>query len=937
MKRNTIFEQGRNVAFVACALLIGASVIQSCKDDDLILTGQPDWLGNSIYERLQDEGNYKYTLRLIDDLDQKEVLSHTGSRTLFAANDSAFQKWFENNQWGVRSYDELKESQKKLLLYNSMIDNAYLLELLSNKKSDGDAGTPLFGRTMRRTTAASVYDSVCVMTVSGGTDTMPDNQYWAPLRAAGKSIRIMKDASDAPMIHFLPAYLNNHQMTLEDLKLLTNNRATSLDEAWVNGVKVINSGDPSRKKIDYDITCKNGYIQKVDQVIESSPNMAEIIHKYGDMEGWAHLLDRFSAPNFYQYVNGNENRDSVYVLRYLSESSYDPSTRTTRVKNNTVTYIDGTKVTVKNDNELLKFDPGWNQYVDNSTDKDLHDDAGMMIVPNNAALDEWWNTKAGDLKEEYGTLDNVPTNIIRELINVNMLSTFSSYVPSKFDAVLNDAMEQMEIKPADVEACYMGCNGVVYKVNKVFAPALFSSVAYPAVAHASTMNLIYDIIERRKFKPYLLSMDTQYALIIPTNDALKSIVDPSTYGDTNPSVYEMRWDATQPALVLDVYKSDIDEAGNLIKRAEKEETIIPKWKTENGVKVLDNDAKDTKRINTVSDLIMNQLIIILPDKKRSLEDYINGGYRYFKTKAGSLVRAEMSGSNVSFQGGYQIENNEAVTSVKMYPKDNGYSYEVNSSTILGAQNTLYTTLAAHTEFSAFRNLLENEYCDLLTESTGTNNKYRSGMKGKGSRNCRLFDNYNYTVYIPTNEKIQALVDKKILPTATELERGDEDSRLDSLCKAEGWYATKLFKDSADVRDSVAQVINAVVSNFIRYHVHDRSVAIGMAPEVDEDGNYINNSSYESMKRNEETGRFVPVKVNFDNNALTVTDNLGNDCHVVKNNGLYNIICKEYWFNTEENDRLFMASDVVIHQIDGVLMYDNLKPWRDVVKEALKLK
>ena len=43
--------------------------MQSCKDDDLILTGQPEWLGNSIYERLQDEGNYKYTLRLIDDLD----------------------------------------------------------------------------------------------------------------------------------------------------------------------------------------------------------------------------------------------------------------------------------------------------------------------------------------------------------------------------------------------------------------------------------------------------------------------------------------------------------------------------------------------------------------------------------------------------------------------------------------------------------------------------------------------------------------------------------------------------------------------------------------------------------------------------------------------------------------------------------------------------
>ena len=127
MKCNTILEQGRSVALAACALLIGASVMQSCKDDDLILTGQPSWLGNSIYERLQDEGNYKYTLRLIDDLGEKDVLSHTGSRTLFVAADSAYEAWFKDNKWGVSQYEDLTLPQKKLLLRNSMIDNAYLL------------------------------------------------------------------------------------------------------------------------------------------------------------------------------------------------------------------------------------------------------------------------------------------------------------------------------------------------------------------------------------------------------------------------------------------------------------------------------------------------------------------------------------------------------------------------------------------------------------------------------------------------------------------------------------------------------------------------------------------------------------------------------------------------------------------------------------------
>ena len=82
----------------ACGLLIGTSVLQGCKDDD-VLTGQPEWLGNSIYERLEEDGHFTTMLRLVDDLGQHEVLSHTGSKTLFAANDSAFQAWFANNNW----------------------------------------------------------------------------------------------------------------------------------------------------------------------------------------------------------------------------------------------------------------------------------------------------------------------------------------------------------------------------------------------------------------------------------------------------------------------------------------------------------------------------------------------------------------------------------------------------------------------------------------------------------------------------------------------------------------------------------------------------------------------------------------------------------------------------------------------------------------------
>ena len=948
MKCNTILEQGRSVALAACALLIGASVMQSCKDDDLILTGQPSWLGNSIYERLQDEGTYKYTLRLIDDLGETDVLSHTGSRTLFVAADSAYEAWFKNNKWGVSKYEDLTLPQKKLLLRNSMIDNAYLLELMSNETAEGDAATPEWGRTMRRTTSASAYDSVYVMQPS----EMPDNAYWASKRG-GNAIRILKDVTEAPMIHFLPAYLQNHKITAEDLNLLTNRRATSINEAWVNGVKVVNSGDPEKKKVDYDVTCKNGYIQKVERVIESSPNMAQIIYSDDDMSTWAHLLDRYAIPYFdktlWQDYNKNyKNNDSLFVLRYAAKSYYNGSGKTTIDRSNYDSSSDNGKYVYNDErtttktvipyDELLRFDPGWNQYIDDNQQNTLHNDAGMMIVPTNQAVQEWWNGPGKSLQDEYGTLDNVPTSIITELINVNMIPTFSTFVPSKFASVLNDAKEPLGITKDDIVQCYMGCNGVVYKVGKVFTPALFASVAYPALAHASTMNIIYSIIDGRTFKPYLLSMDSKYALILPSNNAMQFVLDPASFGRSTttddvkvetPYLLEFTFNSEKQQLECVRYKSTIGDNGEIIK----------------GDKL--GEVGSTGFRNRLFDSMMNYLIIVLPDQNMTVEKYIDAGYSFFKTKGGGLIKANKVGGKVQFQGGWQVEHNRNIPAVDRYDMDNGSSYLVDDMMPIASQKSVYITLQEHPEFSKFLTMMENDYNNVL--SNLLNNKYSAGQSWVASKNLRLLDNYNYTVYVPTNEAIQKLQDEKILPTDEELDRGDFDvkkaldPKVDSICLAEGWYEESASdKVKADIRAKVVETMTTIMSDFIRYHVQDHSVAIGMVPEVEVDDNgnvtnYKSHTSFESMKRDLETGRFIPLEVNFTNSNMTVKDKVGATHHVVTDNGLYNLQCREYWFegkNTEVNASLFMASDVVVHQIDGVLMSAAKRPWRDIVKEAL---
>ncbi len=868
------------MAVTACCLLMGTWTVQSCKDD-YTLTGQPSWLGNSIYERLQEDGNYTTLLRLVDDLEQTEVLSHTGSKTLFAANDSAFQAWFGNNPWGVKEYSKLSKAQKKMLLNNTMINNAYLIELLSNV-----SGTPpLEGMCMRRETATTIYDSVEIMSPA----KMPQTAAWQRFRERDKSIPILKDATTAPMIHFLPKFMQYYNITSEDLAVLTNHQATSAKEAWVN----------SRKVLDRDITCKNGYVQKIDGVIEPMTNMAEVLRQHPDLSMWSKLIDRFSAPYFNatatrEYNRLYSNEDSVYTMRYFSKRSAGGTSLSEDPNGETVA-------------ALLTFDPCWNQYMySNTMGYDLHYDAGAMIAPTNAALEAWWNNEGKDLQMEYGTWENVPDKTLAKLLNVNMLPTFTEAVPSKFDKVLNDAKEKLGIEAKNVDSCFMACNGVVYMVNKVFSPAEYASVAYPALAHESTMNVIYWAIDQLNFLPFLLSMDSRYSLLLPTNEALLWYLDPATYGGIDrlsgmeaPSALEFYFDATQSAdkrVQARRFNTTVDADGKITKGVRSQN-------------VVDRDVIDDRLKRLMDDLI------IVGD--------VEDGHEYYKTKGGTLIRvSHTTDGRIAFSGGWQSEHNDRAIPVEnneIYTKENGKSYQLNNEIPMGAQNSIYLTLKGNEAFSEFLNLIDHDGSNLL--ATKLNNTYNAGLSAQGSKNLTLLDNYNYTVYVPTNESIRDLIDRGLLPTWDDYEAMENEG----------------FADEAAV-DSAQQIIKNIIVSFIRYHVQDHSVAIGMAPELydkDEDTGvktpvYVN--VYESMKRNPLTGRFYGIESDNSNGQLTVKDVMGHERHVVKQNGLYNNLCREYWFNgTGNTAKIFMASDAVVHQINEPLFYEEMTPWRDQLK------
>lgn len=895
-------KQIRHGAFgpmIAIGLMLGiATLFQSCEDD--LLTGQPSWLGNSIYDELDSDGNYKTVLRLIDDLGFHDKMSRTGSVTIFVADDAAFDQWFQTNKLGVRSYGQLSTAQKKQLLNKSMINNAYLIELMSNVSAD----PPEAGKAMRRPNSSSVFDSIYVMRHEDMNGDMPA---WAWYKKNKKDIilfkdgRIMNNGSVAglsqPMIHLLPAFMRKQAFTDEDVRILTNGKATSVNDAFVEG----------RKVVERDITCKNGYIHKVDGVIEGYDNMAEILRQHPNMSLWSHLIDRFSAPYYDKYKTEEYNRlygrdvDSVFTLRYFADSRKDGLAVTT------YPLTSGNPVEEKVP-ATLTFDPGWNQYMyENTSGYDLHYDAGAMLVPSNEALLKWWNADGKVLKDKYGSWDNIPELVLSKLLRVNMLGTFTDAIPSKFSSIVNDAKVSMGVKVSDVDSCFIGCNGVVYQTNRVFSPMEYSSVSFPALIHQDLMSVIYWAIDELEFTPYLNSMDSYYSLMLPTNTSMLTYVDPCTYGDTRQTLLEFYYDLREKKVKAHRYLCTIGDDG---------EIVI-------GQKIVEN-VPEAQVKNRLKDIV-NQMIVV---------GNIENGYSYYKSKNGTMVKVADAGKpgQMTVSGGWQLEHGLSVRVDSIYDMSttgNGKSYSISSQVPMPASKSVYQTLLEHEEYSEFLKLLVgSQYLDkddiILASSVKLGDNKYSCLNPNSNSNISLFGTYNYTVYVPTNESILKLVNDGVLPTWDDY---DEQFLLSENAPSQ---------EERDAAKAACTMIKNRILDFVKYHIQDNGVAVNGAPETGENGVAILKNNYETMVLNAETNRYYPVAVDVSNKGLNITDLTGNVRKVVKNTGLYNNICREYWVSgSGYNKLLYTSADAVVHQIDGPLFYSNSQKtlWKNEISNA----
>lgn len=876
----------------------------------------PSWLGGSVYEALKNpenlqnsngnvlKGTFKNYLRLIDDLGYTETMSKTGSKTVFPANDEAFDRFYKNNSWGVSKYEDLSIAMKKQLLYSSMLDNALLVEMLSNVSDGSTAVTP--GMALKHTTGANVTDTITFL--KNKAEMPVNNPYWEKYYNNG--IHIVMDATRPMMVHFTEEQMTTNNISTKgdgsDFEVVTGTPySTETKSAYIFRNRIISA----------DVTCKNGYIHQMEDVLVPPGNMAELIRTNGESNLFSRMLDRFSAPYYDAATTKNYNDfaqannlpliDSIYQKRYMSSRSQG-GTLLQDPNRTAFQYV-------------LPYDPGWNNY-NNGTNENSIMDIGAMFVPTDQAMQEYFLPGGGGefLINAFGkkpntaenlaeNIDSIPLQNVQQLVANLMKSSFVGTVPSKFGRVMDEANDPMglnlEVLNKSSNGSYdvkIANNGVLYMLNKVFAPPSLVAVSAP-VTLSNNMRIMNEAVNDGKsrstlalnlnYYAYLLAMKANYAFFIPTDDAFgRFYVDPSSLNDDQPRALKFYYQNKSPYVYCSAWKYD-KETGNV------------------GTEPSDSIGRvSTDQFRSQFVDILNYHTIVLKEGEEL------GANKYYKTKHGATILFD--GNTV--KSGAQIDGIVPTSNItQVYKQANGTAYAIDH-VIQAPQKSVLDVLDGDPRFSEFMNLCTDfvmdsimEFAsDKLTEINTVTKKKRMeayhtfAAKGGLTDNVNYFNSYNYTVYAPDNEAMKKAYEKG-LPKWSDIKvLFDKYSEQLDREKAGGQVSEEV-QAARDKALAMVEEINA----FIRYHFQDNSIYVD---------NIIDGGIYPTAC-SDTLGIREKLTISGGNGKLSIQDKRGQIVNIESSNTskLINVMTRDYVLNTRTHV-INTSSFAVVHQISTPL-------------------
>ncbi len=437
---------------------------------------------------------------------------------------------------------------------------------------------------------------------------------------------------------------------------------------------------------------------------------------------------------------------------------------------------------------------------------------------------------------------------------------------------------------------------------------LCSVASAQSIAEHPQLKLMNYLLNELGYNWYISDEEFKTTIILPTDEGMLRYIDPVSYGQT-PLVMFSFTGSDRSSARVEFYECEFDKSSG-------------KWVKLSGEPVQKGGISSGGISKRLSNLLESMII------KGEYKD----GQLYYKTMGNMLgsmiVRIDgiEKGSNV--YGPLQMELNTPLKVVDSF-EEKGCRVIVVDGPIMGAQKSVCNLLAGIPDFSKFNEML-TECCsvsttDYSTAVTGANLLYwylHPSWRKSDIKRRNLLDNFNYTIYVPTNEAMDEAFERG-LPTMDDLMAAYEyDARLEQ---------------AGEVGDSALK-IKEVMCDFIKYHIQDFSVFIDKNAKNGRYSTAMNEFIYEpytdgesDVVHNYTVGKPYRVNVDASETSMRVTDAMGNVRNVITSGGLYNMVANEYWVSsnnfrytpqTANKYSIQEYSTVVVHAIDGPLFFAN---------------
>ncbi len=472
-----LIKMARNWQFALTAFLL--LMVTACLDDRFEKFDRPEWLQGKLYSQIREHADLSTFARCLELTGYDTIINVSGSYTVFAPTNEAFGLFFQENTH-FKSVEGIPLPQLISLVKIHIVQNPWskiqlrsldvygwidTLDINNNKPGGFKRETLLLNRNLK---------------VGVTRDKDKNYQIIDTLNSRWNRVILSDSRKYAPV--FYKKYFDIYNKNTSDYSFYFNRSFENASDIYYVNSKI--TGE--------EIPAENGFVYKIDRVVEPLKNGYEILSNTtnaGSYSDFLHLIYKF--PTFiYNEEKTNNQPGAEQGLRV--DSLFE---------------INFPNLTFNIFNEKTRAPLGT---FGLPNDVSIRYHYGLMAPTNDAFkkfLDEYINGST-----QWGNLENAPTNIKRIIANSYMANA-PIYRSDLRDGFYNGEKDIVKIDESDIVQKQFGSNCSFIGLKNPIVPRAFISITGP-IYRQQRFSLVMNVIEKTGLLAALKRQNQNYTFFV---------------------------------------------------------------------------------------------------------------------------------------------------------------------------------------------------------------------------------------------------------------------------------------------------------------------------------------------------------------------------------------------------------------------------------------